>query len=47
MKKNLIISFWRLMGHCFDCQIDFEHKLRLEGKFDWKQQKMLENKNHN
>ena len=44
MKKKLDNKFWRLMGHCFDCQIDFEHKLRLEGKFDdWAQQKMLEN----
>ena len=40
MKKKLDNKFWRLMGHCFDCQIDFEHKLRLEGKFDdWAQQK--------
>ena len=32
------------MGHCFDCQIDFEHQLRLEGEFvDWAQSKMLEN----
>ena len=44
MKKQLDNKFWRLMGHCFDCQVDFENKLRIEGKFDnWAQSKMLEN----
>ena len=44
MKKQLDNKFWRLMGHCFDCQIDFENKLRIKGEFDeWAQQKMLEN----
>ena len=44
MKKKLDNKFWRLMNHCFDCQIDFENKLRMEGKFDdWAQSKMLEN----
>ena len=33
---------WRLYGHCFDCQIDFEHKLRVEGKYDeWEKQRYL------
>jgi len=34
MKKKLDDKFWRLFGHCWDCQLDFEHKLRLEGKYD-------------
>ena len=32
MKKKLDNKFWRLMGHCFDCQIDFENKLRIKGE---------------
>ena len=44
MKKQLDNKFWRLMGHCFDCQIDYENKLRIKGEFDnWAQSKMLEN----
>ena len=23
-----------MFGHCWDCQLDFEHYLRLEGKYD-------------
>jgi len=44
MKKKLDNKFWRLMNHCFDCQVDFENKLRMKGEFEnWAQQKMLEN----
>tara|TARA_E500000318_G_C3435707_1_gene162944 strand:- start:31 stop:600 length:570 start_codon:yes stop_codon:yes gene_type:complete len=44
MKKKLDNKFWRLMGHCFDCQIDYENQLKIEGKFnDWAHSKMLEN----
>ena len=44
MKKKLDDKFWRMMGHCFDCQIDYENKLKIKGEFDnWAQQKMLEN----
>ena len=44
MKKRLDDKFWRMMGHCFDCQIEFENKLRVKGEFDnWAEQKMLEN----
>ena len=44
MKKKLDNKFWRMMGHCFDCQVDEENKLRVKGKFDnWAQSKMLEN----
>ena len=34
MKKKLDDKFWYLYKHCFDCQIDFENKLRIEGKYD-------------
>ena len=34
MKKKLDDKFWRLFGHCWECQIQFEHKLRLEDKYD-------------
>ena len=45
MKKTLDNKFWRLMGHCFDCQIEIENKLRIEGKYDeWEKKKILENK---
>ncbi len=44
MKKRLDDKFWRMMGHCFDCQIEFENKLRVKGEFDdWAERKMLEN----
>ena len=44
MKKRLDDKFWYLYKHCFDCQIDFEHKLRLEGKYnEWALQKTKSN----
>ena len=44
MKKKLDNKFWRLKGHCFDCQIEIENKLKVEGKFDhYANAKMLEN----
>ena len=44
MKKKLDDKFWRIQGHCFDCQIDYENKLKIQGKFDdYAQSKMLEN----
>jgi len=44
MKKKLDNKFWRTQGHCFDCQIEFENKLRLEGVYeDYAKTKMLEN----
>ena len=45
MKKRLDDKMWNLYGHCFDCQIKFEHKLRLEGKYEeWEKNKVRENK---
>jgi|TARA_B110000211_G_scaffold167333_1_gene188875 ribosomal protein L37AE/L43A len=44
MKKKLDDKFWRMMGHCFDCQVEYENKLRIKGEFsEWAQSKMLEN----
>ena len=44
MKKKLDDKFWRMMGHCFDCQVEYENKLRVKGEFDeWAEKKMLEN----
>ena len=45
MKKRVDNKIWSIYGHCFDCQVDFEHKLRLEGKYeDWQESKIKENK---
>ena len=44
MVKRLDKKFWKLMGHCFDCQVLVEHKLRISGKYEeYERQKMLEN----
>ena len=45
MKKKLDNKFWRMMGHCFDCQVKIENKLRVEGKWEeYEKKKILENK---
>ena len=45
MKKKLDNKFWRLMGHCFDCQVEMENKLRVSGEYEeWEKNKILENK---
>lgn len=44
MTKRLDKKFWMLEKHCFDCQVAFEHELRITGKFqEYEQQKMLQN----
>ena len=44
MKKKLDDKMYRLYIHCFDCQIKFENKLRIEGKYDeWEEEKVLNN----
>ena len=44
MKKKLDDKFWRTQGHCFDCQIDIENKMRIEGTYEeYAKTKMLEN----
>jgi|TARA_R110000803_G_scaffold206790_1_gene274273 hypothetical protein len=45
MKKKLDDKMWRLFGHCFDCQITIENKLRIEGKYEeWAEEKIKQNK---
>ena len=45
MKKKLDDKMWRLYGHCFDCQIKIENKLRIEGKYEeWEKEKIKQNK---
>ena len=44
MKKKLDDKFWRIQGHCFDCQIEIENRMRIEGTFEeYAKTKMLEN----
>ena len=45
MKSHLDDKMYRLYGHCFDCQVKFESKLRAKGTFqNWERQKVLNNK---
>jgi len=45
MKIKLDDKMWRLYGHCFDCQVKMETKLRAIGKYeDWEKNKIKENK---
>ena len=44
MKHRNDDKMYRLNGHCFDCQLQFEHKLRLEGKYEeWENKRILNN----
>jgi ribosomal protein L37AE/L43A len=46
MKKKLDDKFWRIKGHCFDCQIDYENKLRIKNYSEYEnyaKTKVLEN----
>ena len=44
MKLRLDDKMYRLFNHCFDCQVKFENKLRIEGKYDeWEEKKVLNN----
>ncbi|SVD50482.1 uncharacterized protein METZ01_LOCUS403336, partial [marine metagenome] len=45
MKIQLDDKMWRLYGHCFDCQIKIETKLRATGEYEeWEKNKLKENK---
>jgi len=45
MKKKLDNKMWSLFGHCFDCQITIENRLRIEGKYEeWAVNKIRNNK---
>lgn len=44
MTKRLDEKFWKLEKHCFDCQVEFEHNLRIEGKFEeYEKNRILQN----
>ena len=45
MKNRLDDKMWRLYNHCFNCQIEIEHKMRVNGTFQkWEDKKILDNK---
>ena len=45
MKSHLDDKMYRLYGHCFDCQVKFENKLRVKGEYEeWEKQKVINNK---
>ena len=45
MKKRLDDKFWRMLGHCFDCQVKIENKLRISGEYEeWAENKIRKNK---
>ena len=45
MKKKLDNKFWRIAGHCFDCQVEMENKLRMSGNYEeYAKKKINENK---
>ena len=44
MKSRLDDKMYRLHNHCFDCQVKFENKLRIDGKYEeWEEKKVLNN----
>jgi hypothetical protein len=45
MNKNIDNQVWMQHNHCFDCQITFENRLIIEGKYDaWKEKKVIQNR---
>ena len=45
MKKRLDNKMWYLYGHCFDCQIKIENKMRIDGTYnEWEHEKVKQNK---
>jgi ribosomal protein L37AE/L43A len=45
MKKRLDNKFWSMMGHCFNCQLQIENKLRISGEYEeWANEKIKQNK---
>ena len=44
MKKRLDDKMWRIYGHCFDCQVEAENKMRIEGTYEeWAKGKIKNN----
>jgi hypothetical protein len=45
MKAKVDDKMWRLYGHCFDCQVKIETKMRINGTYDkWASDKVKANK---
>ncbi len=45
MKKRLDNKFWRIQGVCFDCVLEMENKLRIDGKYEsYEKRKVLQNR---
>ena len=45
MKKRLDDRMWYLYGHCLDCQVKVENKMRIDGTYDeWATKKVIANK---
>ena len=45
MKKKLDNKFWRIQGVCFDCILEMENKLRIDGKYEsYEKRKVLQNR---
>ena len=45
MKKRLDDRMWYLYGHCLDCQVKVENKMRIDGTYNrWSEQKVIANK---
>ena len=45
MKKRLDDRMWYLYGHCFECQVKVENKMRIDGTYNrWSEQKVIANK---
>ena len=47
MKKRLDNKFWGMFGHCFDCQVKIENKMRIAGTYDeWEKNRKQFVENH-
>ena len=45
MKHRLDDKMWTLYNNCFNCQMEFENKLRISGEYEeWEANKLKENK---
>ena len=45
MKKGLDNKMWFLHDHCFNCQLETENKMRIDGTYDeWMEKKEIANK---
>ena len=44
MKKRLDNKMWNLYQHCFDCQVEIENKMRIDGTYkEWEEKKVKAN----